>query len=233
MLNMLSRFVIASLHGYSLVVVKGLVYVSEALSHALQGHQGQTGNSGEFGENTGHWWREWRTTAAFLPREPVKSITRLSDLYNRKSWYTKTIGDMETIVSSPPQGSKPSVLACFYNVFKKRITAIPQRVPVIGKDGTLPNLRNKTRYPNWVRKYRKILGQRSSLGLQSRRFCAPSAGGPGSIPCQGTRPHKPQLKIPHAATKIEGPECRKKTWHGQISKQISQRTLHVSSTNGK
>ena len=57
--NILLRFVTASLHGYSLVVVKGLVYASEALSHALQGHQGQTGDSGEFGENTGHWRREW------------------------------------------------------------------------------------------------------------------------------------------------------------------------------
>ena len=58
---------------------------------------------------------------------PVNSIARLSDLHNRKSWYTKTVGDVETIVDSPPRGSKPSVLACFYNVFKKRITAIPHK----------------------------------------------------------------------------------------------------------
>ena len=31
----------------------------------------------------------------------------------------------------------------------------------------------------------------------------PSAGGPGSIPGQGTRSHMPQLKIPHAATKTQ------------------------------
>ncbi|TEA33833.1 hypothetical protein DBR06_SOUSAS19410004, partial [Sousa chinensis] len=31
------------------------------------------------------------------------------------------------------------------------------------------------------------------------RLHAPSAGGPGSIPAQGTRSHMPQLKIPHAA----------------------------------
>ncbi|TEA33198.1 hypothetical protein DBR06_SOUSAS8010047, partial [Sousa chinensis] len=40
-----------------------------------------------------------------------------------------------------------------------------------------------------------------SLVVQWLRLCAPRAGGPGSIPFQGTRSHMPQLKIPHAATK--------------------------------
>ncbi|TEA16676.1 hypothetical protein DBR06_SOUSAS20610068, partial [Sousa chinensis] len=47
-----------------------------------------------------------------------------------------------------------------------------------------------------------------SLVVQWLRLRAPSAGGPGSIPGQGTRSHIPQLrvrmprlKIPHAATK--------------------------------
>ena len=48
LLNTLSRFVLASLKGYSLVVVKGLVYLSEAMNCAVQGHQGRTGNGGEF-----------------------------------------------------------------------------------------------------------------------------------------------------------------------------------------
>ena len=48
LLNTLSGFVMAFLHGYSLVVVKGLVYLSEAMSCAVQGHQGRTGNGGEF-----------------------------------------------------------------------------------------------------------------------------------------------------------------------------------------
>ena len=54
----------------------------------------------------------------------------------------------------------------------------------------------------------KILIQGTSLLVQWQRFHAPSAGGPGSIPGQGTRSHilqlrvrMPQLKIPHAATK--------------------------------
>jgi len=38
------------------------------------------------------------------------------------------------------------------------------------------------------------------------RLCTPKAGGPGSIPGQGTRFHMPQLKILHAAVKIKDPK---------------------------
>ena len=31
--------------------------------------------------------------------------------------------------------------------------------------------------------------------------------GPGSIPGQGTRPHVPQLEIPHALKKFKEPMC--------------------------
>ncbi|TEA30236.1 hypothetical protein DBR06_SOUSAS12710011, partial [Sousa chinensis] len=48
-----------------------------------------------------------------------------------------------------------------------------------------------------------------SLVLQWLRLLTPNAGGPGSIPGQGTRSHMPQrracmlqLKIPHTATKV-------------------------------
>ena len=47
-----------------------------------------------------------------------------------------------------------------------------------------------------------------SLVVQWPRFCAPNAGGPGSIPGQGTRSHVLQLKITHSATK---------TWSSQIN----------------
>ncbi|TEA31623.1 hypothetical protein DBR06_SOUSAS7710062, partial [Sousa chinensis] len=40
-----------------------------------------------------------------------------------------------------------------------------------------------------------------SLVVQWLRLCAPNAGGPGSIPSQGTRSCMPQLKIPHTTTK--------------------------------
>ena len=39
------------------------------------------------------------------------------------------------------------------------------------------------------------------------RLQAPSAGGLGSIPGQGTGSHMPQLKILHAETKIKDPMC--------------------------
>ena len=38
---------------------------------------------------------------------------------------------------------------------------------------------------------------RSSRVVQWLRLCTPNAGGPGSIPAQGTRSCLPQLKIPH------------------------------------
>ena len=39
------------------------------------------------------------------------------------------------------------------------------------------------------------------------RLCASDGGGPGSIPGQGTRCHMLQLRILHAATKIEDTGC--------------------------
>ena len=47
----------------------------------------------------------------------------------------------------------------------------------------------------------KPTGLGASLAVQGLRLQAPVAGGLGSIPGQGTRPHRPQLKIPHAASK--------------------------------
>ena len=45
--------------------------------------------------------------------------------------------------------------------------------------------------------------------IQQLRLHTPSAGGPGSIPDQGTRSHMPQLKIPHASTKTEEPRSHR------------------------
>ena len=44
--------------------------------------------------------------------------------------------------------------------------------------------------------------------VQWLRLHAANEGGLGLIPGQETRPHMPQVKIQHAATKIEG-----LTWH--------------------
>ena len=52
----------------------------------------------------------------------------------------------------------------------------------------------------------KFIPSWTSLVVQRLRLQAPSAGGPGSTPGQGTRPHMLQLKIPCAA-KIEESSC--------------------------
>ena len=56
----------------------------------------------------------------------------------------------------------------------------------------------------------RIYNLGTSLVVQWLRLCAPNAGGPGSIPGQGTRAHMPQLrdcmphvKVPHATTKTQ------------------------------
>ena len=49
----------------------------------------------------------------------------------------------------------------------------------------------------------KTTRMETSVVLQWLRLCAPSAGGLGSIPDQGTRSHMLQLKIPRAATKTQ------------------------------
>ena len=63
----------------------------------------------------------------------------------------------------------------------------------------------------------------TSLVVHWLRLHAANAGGPCSIPGQGTRSHMPQLrvhmpqlKIPHMATKILSAAA--KNWHSQINK---------------
>ena len=59
--------------------------------------------------------------------------------------------------------------------------------------------------------------------VQWLRLHAPKAGGPGSIPGQGTgarmpqqRVHTPHLKIPHAAVK---------TWYSQMNKENTKKHM--------
>ena len=42
---------------------------NKVMSHAMQGHPGQTGHSEEFWQNVVHWRREWQSTPVFLPGE--------------------------------------------------------------------------------------------------------------------------------------------------------------------
>ena len=46
------------------------------------------------------------------------------------------------------------------------------------------------------------------LVAQGLRLCSPNAGGPGSIPGQGTRSHMSQVKSLCAVTKTEDPTCQ-------------------------
>ena len=48
-------------------------------------------------------------------------------------------------------------------------------------------------------------------------FCAPEAGGLGSIPGEGSRPHNLQLNIPEATTKLKNPSATTNTWCSQIN----------------
>ena len=56
----------------------------------------------------------------------------------------------------------------------------------------------------------KILPYRTSLVVQWLRICAPKAGGPDSIPGQGTRSHMSQRRVPRLQLKI--PRSTTKTW---------------------
>ena len=52
---------------------------SMKLSHALWSHPRQTGHGGKVWQNVIHWRREWQTTSAFLPWEPMNSMKRQND----------------------------------------------------------------------------------------------------------------------------------------------------------
>ena len=64
---------------------------------------------------------------------------------------------------------------------------------------------------------------RSSLVVQWLKLHAPNAGGPGSIPGQGNRPHPLRLKIPPMATKIKDPRAATKIQHSQINKYMFEK----------
>ena len=61
----------------------------------------------------------------------------------------------------------------------------------------------------FIIKYEKRLG--TSLVVQWLRLCAPNAGGPGSIPGQGSRSHMQQLRarMPQLKKKKKDPACRR------------------------
>ena len=67
--NVLQFYVCLPCVAHGLVVVKGLVSLNEAMSHATQGHPRRMGHSGEFCQNVIYWRKEWQTTPVFWPQE--------------------------------------------------------------------------------------------------------------------------------------------------------------------
>ena len=61
------------------VMAKGLVQLSEIMSHATQGHPRWTGHSGEFLQNVVRWRTEWQTIPVYLLQEP-------HELYKKVKW---------------------------------------------------------------------------------------------------------------------------------------------------
>ena len=58
---------------------RGLCNAVKLWAMPLQGHPRQTGHSEEFWQNVVHRRREWQTTPAFLPREPLGQYERQKD----------------------------------------------------------------------------------------------------------------------------------------------------------
>ena len=67
----------------------------------------------------------------------------------------------------------------------------------------------------------------TSLAIQWLRISSPNAGGPGSIPGQGTRSHMPQLKILRATTKNEDPVRHNLDLSNQIKKIVKKKKTHT------
>ena len=78
-MNVKSPVLISSMD-HSLVVVKGLEELNEAMSHAMQGHPKWTGHGGKFWQNAVHWKREWQTTPVFLLQDPMNSMKGQTDM---------------------------------------------------------------------------------------------------------------------------------------------------------
>ena len=76
---------------HCLAMEKGLVQLSEAMSHAVWDYPRRMGQSGEFWQNVIHW-REWETTPVYLPWE-------LHELYKQAKYMT--------LKDEPPRSEGP------------------------------------------------------------------------------------------------------------------------------
>ena len=72
---------------HSLVWAKWLMEFNKVMSHAMQGHPGQTGHSEEFWQNVVQGRREWQTIPVILLREPHEQYGKTEGKRRRgKQW---------------------------------------------------------------------------------------------------------------------------------------------------
>ena len=77
---------------HCLAMEKGLVQLSEAMSHAVWDYPRRMGQSGEFWQNVIHWRSDWETTPVHLPWE-------LHELYKQAKYMT--------LKDEPPRSEGP------------------------------------------------------------------------------------------------------------------------------
>ena len=93
----------------ALLLWRGLHYLIEAISHALQGYPRWTGHIREFWQNMIHWMREWQIIPLYLPGVPHE----LHKGPKKKKWHQKlnsprsegvqhgTVEEQRRIIHSP------------------------------------------------------------------------------------------------------------------------------------
>ena len=70
---------------HSVVMVKGLAQLSEAMSHAVQGHPRWKGHSEEFWKNMVPWRRKWPPILGFLLGKPHEQYEK-AKRYDTSRW---------------------------------------------------------------------------------------------------------------------------------------------------
>ena len=136
----------------------------------------------------------------------VKHTSKLSPCGKREAM-SGTRYVQSVFSTTYPQGVPPSFPGSGFYLQNPTLSNSPQRtctaqiIPYLSMCPQAIFLDHKSFYPN------TNICEETSLVVQWLRQGTPNAGGPGSIPGQGTRSHVPQLKIPHASVKMEDLAC--------------------------
>ena len=134
-----------------------------------------------------------------------------------KGCHVTQLPSPHTTLETPPRGAELSTVLPMLTSIDLEITPLLRRPDALG-GFRLQLSEGSTKIPTSPNPVLLELllnhSAETSLAVQWLRLCTPSAAGPSSIPGQGTRSHMlqltvcmPQLKIIHAAKKIEDPEC--------------------------